>query len=206
MESLTICAPFFALPGMKKECDSVVGNQDIILRDVLKLNPLRKGEYENGPYIEGFNLDNSLDYVFYFQEVEKLVETRQYENIYILFRAIFKPYKQETQHLIVGYYSVKNTDALEIAPGAYSISGTKGHFVEYRDCLDVTDIITGFNLQDSIMKNNSENHPEYKDMIDSWFNAIDKKENKIEAFAERSKMLRALKTQKDFQNKIKNCL
>ncbi len=206
METLTICVPFFALPGLPKECDALVGNQNLILRDILGLNPLKKGEYENGPYLEGFNVDGKLDYVFYFEEVEKIVEKKEYDKIYVLFRAIYKPYEKDTQHLIIGYYTVENTKGVEIIPGVYSITGTSAHFVDYNDAFDITDTIVGYNLQDSIMKSNSENHPEYKDMINDWFNHISTKENKIEDYIERSKQLRAKRTEEEFKKALKDCL
>lgn len=206
METLTICVPFFALPGFSKKCDPLTGNQNLILRDILGLNPFKKGEYENGPYLEGFNLNNNLDYIFYFKEVEKILEKKEYDKIYVLFRAIFKPYQNETQHLAIGYYVVENTQGVEIAPGIYSITGTFGHFVEYKDALDITDVIVGYNLQDSIMKSNSENHPEYKDMITEWLEHIKTKENKIGEYMERSKMLRAKRIEKEFLENVKSCL
>ncbi|WP_022670561.1 hypothetical protein [Hippea alviniae] len=206
METLTICVPFFALPGLKEECNEVVGNQNLILRDILGLNPLRKGEYENGPYLEGFNADGKLDYVFYFEEVEKILEKQLYDQIYILFRAIYKPYQKDVQHIVVGYYKVENTQGVEIAPGVYSITGTEAYFVDYNDTLDITDIIVGYNLQDSIMKSNSQNHPEYKDWVNSWLEHIKSKENKLEEYKERSLKLRALKTEENYKDKIKDCL
>ncbi len=206
METLTICVPFFALPGMPEKCDSIVGNQNLIVRDVLGLNPLKKGEYENGPYLEGFNADNKLDYVFYFEEVEKILEKKFFDEIYILFRAIYKPYQKDTQHLVVGYYKVDNTQGMEITPGVYAITGTEGYFVEYKDALDITDTIIGYNLQDSIMKSNSQNHPEYKDWVNSWLKHIKSKENKIDEYIERSKLLRQLKTEESYKDKIENCL
>ncbi|WP_025270300.1 hypothetical protein [Hippea sp. KM1] len=206
METLTICVPFFALPGMKPDCNELVGDQNLIVRDILGLNPLRKGEYENGPYLEGFNADGKLDYVFYFEEVEKIIERKAYDQIYILFRAIYKPYQKETQHIVIGYYTVENTQGLEIAPGAYAITGTSAYFVDYSDALDITDIIVGYNLQDSIMKSNSQNHPEYKDWINSWLDHIKSKENKLQAYIERSQKLRALKAEEDYKDKLKGCL
>ncbi len=206
METLTICVPFFALPGIAEQCSPLVGDQNLILRDILGLNPLRKGDYENGPYLEGFNLDNKMDYVFYFKEVEKILEKREYDKIYILFRAIFKPYQKETQHLTIGYYLVNNTQGIEIAPGVYSITGVEGHFVDYKDSFDITDTIVGYNLQDSIMKSNSENHPEYKDMISDWFEHIKTKENKLEEYIQRSKVLRAKRTEEGFLKKLESCL
>ncbi len=206
METLTICVPFFALPGLSKKCDPLVGNQNLILRDILGLNPLRKGDYENGPYLEGFNLDNKMDYVFYFKEVEKILEKKEYDKIYILFRAIFKPYEQDTQHLTIGYYLVNNTQGYEIAPGVYSIEGVEGHFVDYKDAFDITDTIVGYNLQDSIMKSNSENHPEYKDMIADWFEHIRTKENKLNEYIQRSKFLRAKRTEESFRKELESCL
>ncbi|AEA34072.1 hypothetical protein [Hippea maritima] len=206
METLTICVPFFALPGMKETCSDLVGDQNLILRDILGLNPLRKGEYENGPYLEGFNVDGKLDYVFYFEEVEKIIEKQVYDQIYILFRAIYKPYQKETQHLVVGYYTVENTQGIEIAPGAYAITGTSAYFVDYKDALNITDIIVGYNLQDSIMKSNSQNHPEYKDWVNGWLEHIKSKENKLEAYIERSKKLRTLKTEENYKEKLEGCL
>ncbi len=206
METLTICVPFFALPGMSEKCDSIVGNQNLIVRDVLGLNPLKKGEYENGPYLEGFNADSKLDYVFYFEEVGKILEKKFFDEIYILFRAIYKPYQKDTQHLVVGYYKVDNTQGMEITPGVYAITGTEGYFVEYKDALNITDIIIGYNLQDSIMKSNSQNHPEYKDWVNSWLEHIKSKENKIDKYIERSKLLRQLKTEESYKDKIENCL
>ncbi len=206
METLTICVPFFALPGLSDACSPLVGNQNLILRDILGLNPLKKGDYENGPYLEGFNLDDKMDYVFYFREVEKILEKKEYDKIYVLFRAIFKPYKKETQHLTIGYYLVDNTQGTEIAPGVYSITGIEGHFVDYEDAFDITDTIVGYNLQDSIMKSNSENHPEYKDMITEWFEHIRTKENKLEEYIQRSRILRAKRTQKEFRQQLKDCL
>ena len=206
METLTICVPFFALPGLSSNCDSIVGNQNLIVRDILGLNPLRKGEYENGPYLEGFNADGKLDYVFYFDEVEKILEKKAYDEINILFRAIFKPYQKSTQHIVIGYYTVKNTQGVEIAPGVYAIQGTQAYFVDYNDSLDITDIIVGYNLQDSIMKSNSANHPEYKEWIENWLNHIKSKENKIDEYIERSKLLRELKATDNYKDKIKECL
>ncbi len=206
METLTICVPFFALPGMSEKCDPIVGNQNLIVRDILGLNPLRKGEYENGPYLEGFNADGKLDYIFYFEEVEKILEKKFFDEIYILFRAIYKPYKKETRHIVIGYYKVDNTQGLEIAPGVYAITGTEAYFVDYRDSLDITDIIVGYNLQDSIMKSNSQNHPEYKDWVNSWLEHIKSKENKVNEYIERSKLLRQLKTEENYKEKIKDCL
>ncbi len=206
METLTICVPFFALPGLSNDCSSIVGNQNLILRDILSLNPLKKGEYENGPYLEGFNADGKLDYVFYFEEVEKILEKKEYDKIYILFRAIYKPYQKDTQHLVVGYYVVENTQGMEIAPGVYSISGTDAHFVDYEDAFDISETIIGYNLQDSIMKSNSENHPEYKDMVNDWFEHIKNKDNKIDEYIERSKQLRAKRTEEEFQKALKSCL
>ncbi len=206
METLTICVPFFALPGMDEKCDSIVGNQNLIVRDILGLNPLRKGEYENGPYLEGFNADGKLDYVFYFEEVGKILEKKFFDEIYILFRAIYKPYKKSTQHIVIGYYKVDNTQGVEIAPGVYAITGTEAYFVEYKDSLDITDIIVGYNLQDSIMKSNSQNHPEYKDWVNSWLEHIKSKENKLEEYKERSVLLRKLKSEENYKEKIKECL
>ncbi len=206
METLTICVPFFALPGLPSSCDSLVGNQDLVLRDILSLNPLKKGDYENGPYLEGFNADNKFDYVFYFEEVEKILEKKEYDKIYILFRAIYKPYNKETQHLIIGYYTVEETQGVEIAPGVYSISGQEAHFVGYKDAFDITDTIVGYNLQDSIMKSNSENHPEYKDMVNDWFEHIQTKDNKVEEYIERSLTLRAKRTEEKFNEELKGCL
>ncbi len=206
METLTICVPFFALPGLPEECEELVGNQNLILRDILGLNPLKKGEYENGPYLEGFNADGKLDYVFYFEEVEKILEKKEYDTIYVLFRAIYKPFNASTQHLAIGYYIVENTQGVEIAPGVYSITGTEGHFVEYKDALDITETIVGYNLQDSIMKSNSQNHPEYKEMLNTWLEHIKSKENKIDAYIERSRMLRAKRTEEAFRQQLESCL
>jgi hypothetical protein len=206
METLTICVPFFALPGLANDCDSLVGNQNLILRDILGLNPLKKGDYENGPYLEGFNVDGKLDYVFYFEEVEKIVEKKEYDKIYILFRAIYKPYNKETQHLVVGHYVVENTEGVEIAPGVYAITGTDAHFVDYNDAFDITETIVGYNLQDSIMKSNSENHPEYKDMVNNWFEHIKTKENRLDEYIERSRLLRAKRTEDKFKSSLKSCL
>ncbi len=206
METLTICVPFFALPGLSPECDPLIGDQSLILRDILGLNPLKKGEYENGPYLEGFNADGKLDYVFYFEEVEKILEKKDYDTIYVLFRAIYKPYDKPTQHLAIGYYIVEDTRGVEIAPGVYSITGKEGHFVAYEDALDITETIVGYNLQDSIMKSNSENHPEYKEMLGGWLDHIKSKRNRIEDYIDRSRMLRAKRTEEEFQKALRDCL
>lgn len=204
MEDLIVCVPFFALPRFPDVC-RITGDQDIVVRDILNINTVKKGEYENGPYLEGFNLDDKLDYVFYFKEVGKISEVQHYNNIYILFRAIYKTMENGIHHIVIGYYSLKEINPKEIAPGVYSLSAESAHFVDYRNAPDITDTITGYNLQDYIIKSNSANHPEYKQWNNQWMEQIKDKENKLSEYIERSKLLRVLKHDNNYENKCDGC-
>ncbi len=204
METLSVSVPFFTLLGMP-DCCKLFDSNRFILRDILQINPNKKGDYENGPYLEGLNVDGSLDYVFYFEEMQRLVEKKHYDRIDILFRGIHKDFDGSARHLIVGYYEVFEADVREIAPGVYMLSANKGHFVERSVMVDVTEKIIGYNLQDSILKSNSVNHPEYKEWIEEWMNLVLSEENIIGEYIEVSKNLRSLRASGNYANYCEGC-
>ncbi|HEX13509.1 MAG: hypothetical protein ACPLW6_07265 [Desulfurella sp.] len=135
--------------------------------------------FESGPYPEGFNLDGKLDCIVGFNEFEKLqrISKDDYQHIIILFRAIV--HNDQVKHLIIGFYETDKLDLKEIAPGKYQITAQKAHFVTTNESVDVSDKIIAYNLQNKILRSNSQNHPEYAVWLNDWYNNISSKENKF---------------------------
>lgn len=168
MEKLILSIPFFAASS----------NGEFAVR-ITKPNG-----FEYGPYPEGFNLDGKLDCIVGFKEFEKLqrVSKNEHTPIIILFRAIIN--NEQAKHLIIGFYETDILDLKEIAPGKYKITGQKAHFVKTNDAIDVSDKIIAYNLQNKILRSNSENHPEYAQWLKEWFEIISSKENKLPQYKE----------------------
>ncbi len=146
--------------------------------------------FECGPYPEGFNLNGSLDCIVGFKEFEKLqrISKEENQNVVILFRAI--THNAQVKHLIIGFYETNTLDLKEIAPGKYQITGQLAHFVSTNDSLDVSDKIIAYNLQDKILRSNSQNHPEYAQWLKEWYNTIAQKENKFSQYKDYCLQLR----------------
>ncbi len=141
-------------------------------------------DFDYGPYPEGFNLDGKLDCIVGFKEFEKLkrIPIANNQNIIILLRAIVS--NEKTKHLIIGFYETDKLDIKEIAPGRYQISAMMAHFVSKNDSIDVSDKIIAYNLQNKILRSNSQNHPEYSTWLNEWYNTISSKENKFSQYKE----------------------
>jgi hypothetical protein len=174
MEKLILSIPFFA-----------ASSHDEFAARITKANG-----FEYGPYPEGFNLDGKLDCIVGFKEFEKLqrVSKNEHSPIIILFRAIIS--NEQVKHLIIGFYEADTLDLKEIAPGKYQITAQKAHFVPTNDAVDVSDKIIAYNLQNKILRSNSQNHPEYAQWLKEWFEAISSKENKFSQYKEYCLQLR----------------
>ncbi|MGB9756017.1 MAG: hypothetical protein ACPLXO_03940 [Desulfurella sp.] len=166
MEKLILSIPFYA-----------TNSHDEFVARATSVNG-----FETGPYPEGFNLDGKLDCIIGFKEFEKLqrVSKDEYSSIIILFRAITR--NTVVNHLIIGFYETDYLNPKEIAPGVYKINGTNAHFVSTNDSINVSDQIIAYNLQNKILRSNSQNHPEYSQWLTNWYNEIISKENKFEHY------------------------
>jgi len=135
--------------------------------------------FECGPYPEGFNLDGSLDCIVGFNEFEKLqrISKEINQDVVILFRAI--THNADVKHIIIGFYETNNLNLKEIAPGKYLLTAQKAHFVSTNDAIDVSNKIIPYNLQNKILRSNSQNHPEYALWLKEWYDILAQKENKF---------------------------
>ncbi len=199
MEPLLISSPFYPLPPFPEGC-RIVKENDIIIRDILHCYPRRKGEIENGPYLEGYMNDGQMDYLFYFEEISELIQ--KYATVYFLFRVRY------SRDLLIGYCKTDGKYCKEIKPGIYILPAQEAHFTS--QVIDITEITGVYNLENKIMKSNSINHPEYNDILKEWLEKLKKTKNEIDLFISKSKNLRQIReeSEKDtgyFEKKCSGC-
>ncbi len=191
METLLISSPFYPLPPFPEGCRIVKGNS-IIVRDILHCYPRRKGEIENGPYLEGYMNDDQIDYLFYFKEISELIQ--EYAAAYFLFRV-----RYGYRDFLIGYCKTDGKNYKQIKPGVYILSAEEAHFTS--QAIDITEITGVYNLQDKIMKSNSINHPEYADLLQEWLEKLKMTKNEIDLFISKSKSLRQIREESEKDNK-----
>jgi len=183
METLLISSPFYPLPPFPEKCKFVKEN-NIIVRDILHCYPQRKGEMENGPYLEGYMNDGQLDYLFYFEEITEIIQ--KYNSAYFLFRV-----RYNYHDLLVGYCKAEGESCREIKSNIYLLSAKEAHFTS--QTIDMTKTTGVYNLQHKIMKSNSINHPEYDSLLREWLEKLKTTKNEIDKFIDKSKKLRQIK-------------